>query len=164
MISHIAALSANRVIGLNNGLPWNLPTDLKYFKDMTVGKCVIMGRKTFDSVGKPLPKRHNIIVTRDPEWTRGGVDVFPDIPSAIKHAQSLTRQWGDEIMIVGGAEIYKQTLPIADRLYLTLIEKIVDGDAYYPDWRQTHRLVSKTEHEENDTKFSFYIFEKNPPA
>jgi dihydrofolate reductase len=160
MISHIAALSSNRVIGVGGQLPWKISLDLKYFKDKTVGKCIIMGRKTYDSLGKPLPNRHNIVVTRDSEWFRGGIDVFPDIDSAIKHAQSLSSRFGDEIMIVGGAEIYKQTLPIADRLYLTLINKIVEGDAFYPDWRSTHVLKEKTEHEENGVQFSFCIFEK----
>ena len=111
-------------------------------------------------MGKPLPNRHNIVVTRDAEWSRGGVDVFPDIDSALKHAQSLTDKYGTEIMIVGGAEIYRQTLLLADRLYLTLIEQIVEGDAFYPDWRETHELKEKSEHEENGLRFSFCVFEK----
>ncbi len=160
MISHIAALSANRVIGVGGQLPWKISLDLKYFKEKTLAKTIIMGRKTYDSLGKPLPNRHNIVVTRDPEWFRGGLDVFPDIDTAIKHAQSLKSQFGDEIMIVGGAEIYRQTLHLADRLYLTLIDKIIEGDAYYPDWRETHELKEKTDHEENGVKFSFCIFEK----
>lgn len=160
MISHIAALSSNRVIGVDGALPWKISQDLKYFKEKTAGKCIIMGRKTFDSLGKPLPNRHNIVVTRDTEWTRGGVDVFPDIDSAIKHAESLKGLYGSEIMIVGGAEIYRQTLASADRLYLTLIDKLVEGDAVYPDWKATHVLKEKTDHEENGIKFSFCIFEK----
>jgi len=161
VISHIAALSKNRVIGVNNDLPWKISEDLKFFKEKTLGKCIIMGRKTFDSLGKPLPKRKNIVVTRDENWFAPGVDVFPNIDSAIAHAKSLSSEYGDEIMIAGGGEIFKQTLAIADRLYLTLIDQEYPGDAFYPEWKDSFVLKEKTDREENGIKFSFCTYEKS---
>lgn len=160
MISHITALSKNRVIGDKGRLPWHLSEDLKFFKEKTLNKCIIMGRKTFDSLGKPLPKRHNIVITRNPDWIVGGVDVFSDVETAIKHAQSLAGTYGEEIMIVGGAEIYKLTLPLADRLYLTEIDQTVSGDAYYPEWKDMFRLVDSRPSQQDGLKFSFNTYEK----
>lgn len=160
MISHIAAVSRNRVIGNNGSLPWHLPEDLKFFKAKTLNKCIIMGRKTYESLGKPLPKRHNVIVTRNKDFKAPGCEVFTDIQEALRHCESLKDTYGDEIMIVGGAEIYKQTLPYTDRLYLTLIEKDIPGDAFYPEWPSTYKLIEKTESAEGDIRFSFCTFEK----
>lgn len=164
MISHIAALSTNRVIGVEGQLPWKISLDLKYFKEKTLNKCMIMGRKTFDSLGRPLPGRKTVVITRDPAWSHPGCDVFSDIPSAIEHCRQLSHVYGDEIMIVGGAEIYRQTLDVADRLYLTLVDKNVTGDAVYPEWADRFRLISREDHEENGVTFSFCIFEKNPKS
>lgn len=132
MISHIAACSENRVIGKDNELPWNIPEDWKFFKQKTTGKVLIMGRKTFESLGKPLPNRLNVIITRDPNYKAEGAVVFQTIDQALEFAKSKIPEYGEEIFIGGGGEIYKQTLPIADRVYLTIIHKDFEGDAFYP--------------------------------
>jgi len=136
-IALIAAMANNRVIGLDNQMPWHLPADLQHFKAVTLGKPVIMGRKTYQSIGKALPGRRNIVISRgeaqssDAQWV-----------SSIDEALSLTAD-AEEVMIIGGAEIYRQALPLASRLYLTFIDLTVSGDAYFPDylsvaqWRQT---------------------------
>lgn len=130
-ISLIAALSENRVIGIKNHLPWNLPEDLKRFRTLTSGHPIIMGRKTFESIGKPLPKRENIVITRDPAYAREGIRVASSLESAIEIARAGSPQ---EIFVIGGAEIYRLALPLADRLYLTLVSGQFEGDAFFPDW------------------------------
>lgn len=131
IISMVAAMAANRVIGKDNKMPWHLPADLRHFKQVTMGKPVIMGRKTFESIGRTLPGRRNIIVSRslpddnkDAEWV-----------TSLQQAFSLLQQHA-EVMVIGGGEIYRQCLPLAQRLYLTEIELETDGDAYFPDYRQ----------------------------
>jgi dihydrofolate reductase len=148
------------VIGDQGRLPWHISEDLKFFKAITLNKCIIMGRKTYESLGKPLPNRHNVVITRNQGFKAPGCHVFTRIDEAIRHCEGLKDQYGDEIMIVGGAEIYKQTLPLADRLYLTLIEKEVSGDAYYPEWKKDFKLVEKRDSAQGDLKYSFCIFEK----
>lgn len=160
MISHIAAVSKNRVIGSNGDLPWKISEDLKYFKARTLNKSIIMGRKTFDSLGKPLPERRNIVVTRDKEWARPGVTVFHNVLEAIRDCQKQNHDFGDEIMIVGGAEIYKQTLFLAQRLYLTLIDIEVEGDAHYPEWEDEFELKEKVDRTDGKIKYSFCLFER----
>lgn len=135
-LSIIVAAARNGVIGKNNQLPWHLPEDLKYFRAMTTGKPVIMGRKTFESIGKPLPNRTNIVITRNPEWFCEGVLIATDLEDAVKQANKvpLIQDNGEtEAMIIGGAEIYKSALATADRVYLTFIDRDVDGDARFPD-------------------------------
>ncbi|MEQ8250832.1 MAG: type 3 dihydrofolate reductase [Oceanibaculum nanhaiense] len=145
IFSAIAALARNRVIGQGNGLPWRLPGDLKFFKATTLGKPVVMGRKTFQSIGKPLPGRPNIVVTRDPGFAAEGVHVARDIESALDLAATLARETdAGEVMVIGGAEIYAQALPRLDRLYLTEIDAEIAGDAYFPEiepraWREADR-------------------------
>jgi dihydrofolate reductase len=145
IFSAIAALARNRVIGQGNGLPWRLPGDLKFFKATTLGKPVVMGRKTFQSIGRPLPGRPNIVVTRDPGFAAEGVHVVRDIDTALDLAATLARETGaEEVMVIGGAEIYAQALPRLDRLYLTEIDAEIDGDAYFPEiepraWREADR-------------------------
>ncbi|MFO7481023.1 type 3 dihydrofolate reductase [Oceanibaculum nanhaiense] len=145
IFSAIAALARNRVIGQGNGLPWRLPGDLKFFKAMTLGKPVVMGRKTFQSIGRPLPGRPNIVVTRDPGFAAEGVHVARDIDTALDLAATLARETGaEEVMVIGGAEIYAQALPRLDRLYLTEIDAEIAGDAYFPEiepraWREADR-------------------------
>jgi dihydrofolate reductase len=132
IISHIAACSENRVIGKDGDLPWNIPEDWKFFKQKTTGKVLIMGRKTFEALGKPLPNRLNVIITRDGNYKAEGAVVVQTIEEALEFAKSKIPEYGDEIFIGGGGEIYKQTLPITDRVYLTLIHKNFEGDAFYP--------------------------------
>ena len=133
-IAMIVAMAENRVIGRNNQLPWYLPNDLKYFKAVTMGKPIIMGRKTYESIGKPLPGRTNIVVTTQPSWTADGVRVAHSIDEALTLAQSVAIVEGaDEVMIIGGAQLYTEMLDRVERLYLTLIHAEVEGDAHFPE-------------------------------
>lgn len=129
IISMIAAMATNRVIGKDNKMPWHLPADLKHFKKVTLGKPVVMGRKTFESIGRPLPGRRNIVISRQtPLHTQGAEWV-----NSVEQALALLNDQA-EVMIIGGAEIYRQCLPLAKRLYLTKIELTTDGDAFFPDY------------------------------
>lgn len=126
----IAAMAKNRVIGLENDMPWHLPDDLKFFKANTTGKPVIMGRKTFDSIGsRPLPNRPNIVISRNAELSIPGVQVFQSIEAALATLQEV-----EEVIIMGGGQLYQQMLPLADKLYLTLIDADLKGDTLFPDW------------------------------
>lgn len=140
-ISLIAAVAENGVIGREGGLPWRIPEDLKFFKATTLGKPVIMGRKTYQSIGKPLPGRLNIVLTRDRAWHAAGVTVAHDLETALRIAQDTG---ADEAMIIGGADIYEMALPLAHRIYLTRIAREFDGDAQFPfldpaEWTQIAR-------------------------
>lgn len=165
-IALIAAMAANRVIGYGNKMPWHLPADLRHFKQLTMAKPVIMGRKTFESIGnKPLPMRVNIVVSRDPNYQPNGVVIARDLNQALKIAEGHA---AEEIMIMGGASIYEQALPIADRLYLTFIQLNVPGDAYFPDlskhrWREISS-ESHTPDAENPYNYSFVVYERTVDA
>lgn len=128
MISLIAAISTNYVIGKDNCLPWHLPNDLIRFKEVTMGKIVVMGRKTWESIGKPLPGRLNIVLTKDEKFEAEGAKVSHDIASIL----SLSTSIKDEIFIIGGAQIYEKFLPYADFIYLTVVHTQVEGDAFFP--------------------------------
>lgn len=131
----IVAMAQNRVIGRNNNLPWYLPEDLKYFKRVTMGKPIIMGRKTFESIGRPLPGRTNIIVTRNKEYSADGIKVVHNLAEAKALCCSIAEIDGQsEAMVIGGAQIYQQALAYADRLYLTEVHGEVEGDAYFPEF------------------------------
>jgi dihydrofolate reductase len=139
----IAALAQNRVIGRDNQLPWRLPADLKHFKALTLGKPIIMGRKTWDSLGRPLPGRLNLVVSRQPGVQFEGAEVFASLEAAIVRAEQWAREQGvDELMLIGGAQLYVQALPLAARLYLTQVETSPEGDAWFPEfdadaWQRT---------------------------
>ena len=136
-ISLVWAMAQNRVIGRNNNLPWYLPEDLKYFKRITLGKPVIMGRKTFESIGKPLPGRTNIVATRNADFSAEGVKIVNSLEAARTLCESIAEIDGvDEAMVIGGAEIYAQALPIAERLYLTQVHAEVEGDTFFPEFDQ----------------------------
>lgn len=140
-ISAIAAMSENRIIGKNNQLPWHLPADLQHFKTITMGSPILMGRKTYESIGRPLPGRMNLIMTRNTLFEAPGCIVISSIEEAIKQANATGSQ---ELFIIGGADIYQQLLPAIDRLYLTIVEGSFDGDAYFPqlnpkDWQETEK-------------------------
>ena len=126
----IAARARNGVIGLDNRMPWHLPEDQAYFKRVTLGKPVVMGRKTFESIGRPLPGRLNIVVTRNPDWQAAGVQVAHSLDAALALAAAAAPE---EIMLIGGAELYRQALPQADVLYLTEIDAEFAGDAFFPE-------------------------------
>lgn len=161
----IAAYAQNRVVGIDNKLPWHLPEDLKYFKRCTSGKAIIMGRKTFDSIGRPLPNRTNIVISRNPEFEVEGVKVVNTLDEAIELAKAVNEVNGiDEIMVIGGAAIYELTLPIADRLYLTHVHAKVEGDAYFPEvdfsnWHEVER-ADYSASETNPYDYSFVVYEK----
>lgn len=145
-LSIIVAMSENRVIGRDNQLPWHLPADLKRFKQLTTGHAVIMGRKTFDSIGKPLPNRRNIIVTRDRDFRAGGIDIAHSLDEAIALARHE-----EEVFIAGGAEIFREAASGADRIYLTLVHANVEGDVFFPDidWNEW-TLVEDERHEADE--------------
>jgi dihydrofolate reductase len=139
MISLIVAMAENRVIGGDNKLLWHIPEDLKRFKALTTGKPIIMGRKTYDSIGRPLPNRPNIVITRQAGWTAPGVTVVGSLEDAVKTAENMG---SDEIMVIGGAQIYSQALQYATRVYLTHIHKAYDGDARFPELPATEWMES----------------------
>ena len=147
-VSLIWAMADNGVIGLNNGLPWRLPVDMKHFMTTTLGKPVVMGRKTLESMKSPLPGRTNIVLTRDPNWQRDGVLLVRDMPAAMALAEQQGLIDGvDEVMVIGGAEIYALALPMAERLYVTRVNAQPAGDVYFPPidlgaWR----LLSQQQH------------------
>jgi dihydrofolate reductase len=160
----IAALAQNRVIGRDNQLPWHLPADLKYFKAMTLGKPIIMGRKTWDSLGRPLPGRLNLVVSRQPGLTLAGAEVCPSLAAAVERAEAWARQEGaEELMLIGGAQLYAQGLTAADRLYLTRVELAPEGDAFFPELaEQDWRLASSIEHAATaeSPAYAFEVWEK----
>ena len=129
LISIIVAMAKNRVIGRHGQLPWHLPEDLQRFKRLTMGQVLVMGRRTFESIGKPLPGRRTIIVSRNPDYVAVGCAVVPSLDAALKLAASA-----EEIFICGGADIYSQALPLTKRIYLTEIDSVVDGDTRFPEF------------------------------
>ncbi|MGB5275946.1 MAG: type 3 dihydrofolate reductase [Gammaproteobacteria bacterium] len=128
LVSIIAAMDRNRLIGNKNQLPWHLPADLAHFKQVTLGKPVIMGRKTYESIGRPLPGRDNIVLTRSAQFQAEGVFVANSLQQALKHAAGA-----EEAMVIGGSAIYELVLPRADRLYITYVEDSYQGDAWFPE-------------------------------
>lgn len=140
ILSHIAACSENHVIGVQGDLPWDLPEDMKFFRDTTKGHIMIMGRKTFDSFnGRTLPNRYHIVITRNPSEHRfessssSPVVFVSSLDEAINHAEPMASKWGEEVFIIGGGEIYKQSMNRVNKIYLTLIHKEFSGDTYYPE-------------------------------
>jgi dihydrofolate reductase len=156
LISLIVAAAQNGVIGRDNQLIWHLPDDLKQFKRLTTGHPIIMGRKTFDSIGKPLPNRTSIVITRNQDWQFEGVIVVNSVNEAIEAA----RQTGtDEAFVIGGAEVYKMTLPVADKIYLTEVKAEFEGDAYLnvpnkEEWQEVSRVSHATD-EKHTIAFDF---------
>ena len=140
ILSLIAAMDQNRLIGCNNQLPWRLPADLKRFKALTLGKPVVMGRKTYDSIGRPLPDRQNIIITRNPDFAAPGCTVVNSFDAALSAVGEVA-----EIMVIGGMQIYLQALPVAQRLYLTIIEHCFTGNAWFPEYSLSDWQVTATE-------------------
>lgn len=161
MISFIVAMDKNHVIGNNNQLPWHLPADLAYFKKITTGHTIVMGRKTFQSIGRALPNRENIVVTRDLHFTHEDCVIL----HSIEELKQLASKREDELFIIGGAEIFKETWEIADRLYVTKINHSFEGDTYFPSIDQNQwTLISEQlgeRNEKNPYDFSFLIYERN---
>ncbi len=159
-ISHIVAAAANGVIGKDGGLPWSLPEDFRFFKRTTMGRAMIMGRKTFDSIGRPLPGRLSIVVSRDPTYAPVGAVVTRTIDDAVAHAEARKDEWGDEIFVIGGGEIYRQTMPLVDRIYLTRVHQEVAGDAFYPEIDLTRFRVVKEQPGEGPIPYSWLTLER----
>jgi len=164
LISVIVARADNGVIGRDNTMPWRLRNDLRYFKQVTMGKPVIMGRKTFESIGKPLPGRLNIVITRQYQALGEGVVVVPSLQAAI----ALASGEGEEIMIIGGTQIYQQAIPLASRIYMTKVRGMTEGDVVFPaleksEWQQTV-LESYSRDEHNDWDHEMVLMERIAPS
>lgn len=163
-LSLIAALGENRVIGVDNSMPWHLPGDFKYFKATTLGKPIIMGRKTWDSLGRPLPGRLNLVVSRQTDLALEGAEVFPSLEAAVERADTWAREHGaDELMLIGGAQLYAQGLAQADRLYLTRVALSPEGDAWFPAFDENQwKLVSNLPNpvEGDKPAYNFEVWEK----
>ncbi len=159
IISIIAAVADNRVIGNKNSLPWHLPADMEYFKKTTAGKPIIMGARTFESIGKALPGRKNIVLSDDKNYKIEGCVVTGSIEEALREAEP-----SEEVMIAGGTSVYKQFLPLADRMYLTFIHHDFEGDSFFPEydlneWKEIKRIDNQPD-ENNKYSYSFVIFER----
>jgi dihydrofolate reductase len=159
MISLVVAAARNNVIGKGNALPWSLPADLKHFRDVTAGHTVIMGRKTFESIGRPLPKRRNIVITRQSDYAPEGVEVANSLDEALTMAAAE-----EEAFVIGGGQIFTEVLPRADRVYLTRVEQDVEGDAYFPalelsEWREVSRRDGVVD-KENALPHTFLVFDR----
>ncbi|WP_321397896.1 type 3 dihydrofolate reductase [Emcibacter sp.] len=164
-LSLIVAMAENRVIGRDNALPWKISSDLKYFKEKTLGKPVIMGRKTFDSIGRPLPDRTNIVITRDTSFAPDGVIPAFELEMALDVAKNLAQAKGvDEVMVIGGAQIYDLVLPQADRLYMTHVKGEVEGDAWFPQLNHKEWVeYSRVDHpagEKDSHAFSLLVLDR----
>jgi dihydrofolate reductase len=159
-ISMIAAMAHHRIIGANNRMPWHLPADLAHFKRITLNKPVVMGRKTFESIGRPLPDRHNIVVSSNADYSTTGITLVNNCQQAIQAAGQC-----EEVMIIGGGAIYRHFLPLCQRLYLTLIDLQVEGDTQFPDyehigsWRTTESETF-TADDRNPHSYQFVTLEK----
>ena len=158
-VTVIAALGRNGVIGIGNRMPWHISEDLKRFKGLTMGHPVVMGRKTFESIGKPLPGRKNIVITRSREFGAPGCTVVHSMEEALAAADGAT-----EVFVIGGAEIYSLALPLADRLELTDVDVAIDGDTYFPEfersaWREVSRESRSTESPER-LRYDFVTYER----
>lgn len=156
LICAIVAMSLNRVIGVNNQLPWHLPADLKHFKELTTGFPVIMGRKTYESIGKPLPNRLNIVLTRDPVFTASDVLVSHSLDAALNQPAIAE---AEKIFIIGGAALYKEALPRIQHLYMTVVNVAIHGDAYFPELLPEYwRKISESEHLADKKNIYSYTF------
>ena len=164
-VALVVAVSQNGVIGADGDMPWRLPSDLRHFKSVTMGKPVIMGRKTYESIGKALPGRLNIVVTRQSGYRAEGAEVTGDLATALEAARMAALRDGvSEICVIGGGEIYRQTLDRADRIYFTEVHAVADGDTVFPElagdvWRETDRTRHEAG-ERDSADFSFVVYER----
>jgi dihydrofolate reductase len=160
MISFLVAMDKNRVIGKDNQLPWHLPEDLKFFKRVTMGHAIAMGRKTHESIGRILPGRENIVITRQPDYQCNGCTVFFSVEEFVKKSSNRD----EEIFVIGGAEIFKETFAHADRLYITFIDEEFKGDTYFPEYDLSQWGLAFCEKgirdEKNPFDFEFRIYDR----
>ncbi len=166
ILSIISAIGKNNELGLNNQLLWDLPRDMLHFRETTSGHPVIMGRKTFESIGRPLPNRRNVVITRDVSYSKEGVEVVHSLPEAIDLFKYDVNPLpnGEEVFVIGGAEIYKQSMDHADRLYITHVDGEFEADAFFPTispnfWNEKSREHFGTD-EENNRPMDFVIYER----
>ena len=156
----IVAVARNGVIGIDNKLPWHIPEDLKWFKQNTLGKPMIMGRKTFDSLGGLLPGRPHIVISRNPDFQPAGVEVASSVEEAIELAEQIANRIdADEIMVIGGANLYQQLLCKVERIYRTLVELEPEGDAFFPELGTEWRVSSEEKKFSNGIKFLLQVVE-----
>ena len=158
-VSLIVAMAKNRVIGINNTLPWHLPADLKHFKTLTMGHHIVMGRKTYESIGKPLPGRTSVVVTRDANYAPPGVVVVNSLEAAISACGK-----DEEIFVIGGSELFRQAIKCADRIYMTEIDADISGDTHFIEferniWQESER-VSHAADEKNRYSYHFVVYNK----
>lgn len=165
-ISMIAAIaSGNRALGLNGRLIYHIPEDLKRFKKITSGHPIIMGRKTFESIGNPLPNRTNIVISRDPGYSSEGTIVVHSLEEALRQAQAFgseaqARRGDDEVFVIGGGQIYQEAIGLADKLYLTVVEGNPQADTFFPDYSDFKKVVFEEDHEDNGLKYKFLDLER----
>lgn len=165
----VAAVAENGIIGASNDMPWRLPTDLKHFKQLTIGRPVIMGRKTFESLGRPLPGRPNIVITRNPQFAAVGVTAATSLEQALAIGVMLAREISaDSVIVMGGGEIYRQAMPRADRLEITRVHAMPEGDTHFPEidpanWREVARMVPERG-EKDSADMTFLTFVRKSPA
>jgi dihydrofolate reductase len=160
MITLIVAMGKNREIGKENQLLWHLPKDLKRFKELTSGYPIIMGRKTYESIGKPLPNRTNIVISRKNDWFEEGILIVGSIKEAVKFAKKID----EEVFVIGGGNIYEQTIDLADKLEVTLVDAVLDADTFFPKinekvWQKTNEEYHQKD-EKNEFDFCFQTFER----
>jgi dihydrofolate reductase len=159
-LTAVVAATENGVIGRDNGMPWHLPADLKHFKAVTLGSPVLMGRKTFEAIGRPLPGRRNLVLSRDPAFNAAGVEVVRSLDEAISLAGDVP-----ELMLIGGAALYALALPRTERVHLTRLHMRVEGDAFFPDlpeseWREVSRSARRPADERNACDMTFLVLER----
>ena len=160
MITLIVAMGKNREIGKENQLLWHLPKDLKRFKELTSGYPIIMGRKTYESIGKPLPNRTNIVISRKNDWFEEGILIVGSIKEAVKFAKKID----EEVFVLGGGNIYEQTIDLADKLEVTLVDAVLDADTFFPKinekvWQKTNEERHQKD-EKNEFDFCFQTYER----
>jgi len=155
-VSIIVAMAKNRVIGKDNDMPWHLPADLKHFRKVTTGKPIIMGRKTYESIGRPLPKRHNIIISRNSDYKVDGCDVVSSLDEAVTIAGEV-----EELFIIGGGFLYNQTIDQVDKLYLTFIDLDVEGDTFFPEYDHLNikKIVSELHQKDENNPYDYEFTE-----
>lgn len=165
ILSIISAIGKNNELGLNNQLLWDLPRDMKHFRETTSGHPIIMGRKTFESIGRPLPNRRNVVITRDMSYAQKGVEVVHSIEEALRLFTFAQGKPEDvEVFVIGGAEIYKQAMDHADRLYITHVDSEFEADAFFPIispnfWNEVSRAHHESD-EENNVAMDFVVYER----
>jgi dihydrofolate reductase len=159
-LTAVVAATENDVIGRDNGMPWHLPADLRHFRAITLGHPVLMGRRTFEAIGRPLPGRRNLVLTRSPDFAAPGVDVVHSLDAAIAAAGDVP-----ELMVIGGAALYTMALPRAERVHLTRLHMTLDGDAHFPalpeaQWREVSRSPRRRADERNACDMTFLVLER----